>query len=171
MWNRTKFTTMLGLEYPIVQGPFGGGLSAVELTAAVSNAGGLGSFGAQPFSAAEIISIGRDIRMRTGKPFNLNLWVNDFDPALANFSDDDYEKLTALFKPYFDESGLEVPARPTSPASQFEEQLEAIWEIKPAVFSFVYGIPAAAILEKCRRLGIRTLGAATTADEAIALEA
>lgn len=34
----------LGIEHPIIQGPFGGGLSSVKLAAAVSNAGGLGSF-------------------------------------------------------------------------------------------------------------------------------
>ena len=43
----SRLTDRLRLEHPIVQGPFGGGLSSVELAAAVSNAGGLGSFGAQ----------------------------------------------------------------------------------------------------------------------------
>ena len=47
MWNDTPFTRRLGLRYPIVQGPFGGGFSSARLTATVSNAGGLGSFGAQ----------------------------------------------------------------------------------------------------------------------------
>ena len=45
MWNNTKFTKLLGIDYPIVQGPFGGGLSSVKLTSTVSNTGGLGSFG------------------------------------------------------------------------------------------------------------------------------
>ena len=48
--ERTRITDLLGLDHPIVQGPFGGGLSSVELAAAVSNAGGLGSFGAQHLS-------------------------------------------------------------------------------------------------------------------------
>ena len=55
MWNKTKFTKLLRIQYPIVQGPFGGGLSSVNLTSTVSNAGGLGSFGGQPFSSGEII--------------------------------------------------------------------------------------------------------------------
>ena len=53
---------------------------------------------------------------------------------------------------------------------KFEEQIEAIYEAKPAIFSFVYGIPSSNILENCRRLGIKTVGAATTVDEAISLE-
>lgn len=39
MWYNTKATNILGIEYPIIQGPFGGGLSTVGLLATVSNAG------------------------------------------------------------------------------------------------------------------------------------
>ncbi|HWT32841.1 MAG TPA: nitronate monooxygenase, partial [Microbacterium sp.] len=35
---------VLGIEHPVVLGPFGG-LSSIELVAAVSDAGGLGSYG------------------------------------------------------------------------------------------------------------------------------
>src|SRR5215471_16900681 len=170
MWNNTKFTKLLGIEYPIVQGPFGGGLSSVELTTTVANAGGLGSFGGQPFSANEIIQTCKEIRKHSKKPFNINLWVNDRDSRLATFGDEDYKKLTELFKPYFNELGLSIPERPTNLGAKFEEQIEAIFEAKPAVFSFVYGIPDASILEKCKSLGIKTVGTATTVDEAIALE-
>ena len=44
-WNQNRLTAKLGIEYPIIQGPLGG-LSSQRLTAAVSNFGGLGSFGA-----------------------------------------------------------------------------------------------------------------------------
>jgi nitronate monooxygenase len=170
MWNKTKFTKLIGIDYPIVQGPFGGGLSSVNLTSTVSNAGGLGSFGGQPLSSKEIIQTTNEIRKSTNKPFNINLWVNDRDARLASFGDDDYKKLTEVFKPYFNELGLPIPERPTNLGAQFEEQIEAIYEAKPAIFSFVYGIPSSDILENCRRLGIKTVGAATTVDEAIALE-
>jgi nitronate monooxygenase len=170
MWNKTKFTKRLGIEYPIVQGPFGGGLSSVTLTSTVSNAGGLGSFGGQPFTAEEIIETCKEIKKYTNKPYNINLWVNDRDARLATFGDEDYKKLTELFKPYFNELGLPVPERPTQLGPKFEEQMEAIWEAKPTVFSFVYGIPSTAILEKCKSLGIISVGTATTVDEAIALE-
>lgn len=170
MWNKTKFTELLGIEYPIVQGPFGGGLSSVALTSTVSNAGCLGSFGGQPYSSTEIIEFCKEIRKHTDKPFNINLWVNDSDSRLAGFSDEDYKKLTELFEPYFRELDLPVPDRPTNLGPAFEEQIEAIYEAKPAVFSFVYGIPDSSILEKCKSLGIKTVGTATTIDEAVALE-
>jgi nitronate monooxygenase len=170
MWNKTKFTKLLGINYPIVQGPFGGGLSSVKLTSTVSNSGGLGSFGGQPFSSKEIIETCIEIRKFTNKPFNINLWVNDRDARLATFGDEDYKKLTELFKPYFNELGLPIPKRPTNLGAKFEEQIEAIYEAKPAIFSFVYGIPSSDILENCKILGIKTVGTATTVDEAIALE-
>jgi nitronate monooxygenase len=170
MWNKTSFTELLGIQYPIVQGPFGGGLSSVTLTSTVSNAGGLGSFGGQPYTAGEIVETARQIRKLTNKPFNINLWVNDRDARLSTFGDDDYQELTNLFSPYFQELGLPLPERPVHLGPQFNDQVEGIFEAKPAVFSFVYGIPPEDILEKCRRLGIKTIGAATTADEAIALQ-
>ncbi len=170
MWNKTKFTKLLGIDYPIVQGPFGGGLSSVKLASTVSNAGGLGSFGGQPFSSKEIIETCNEIRKHTNKPFNINLWVNDRDERLAIFGEENYKQLTELFKPYFNELGLQIPQKPTNLGAKFEEQIEAIYEAKPKIFSFVYGIPSSDILENCRRLGIKTVGAATTLDEAIALE-
>ena len=39
-------------------------------------------------------------------------------------------------------------------------------ELRPPVFSFVFGVPSADVLDRCRSAGIATLGAATTAAEA-----
>lgn len=169
-WNKTKFTKLVGIEYPIVQGPFGGGLSSVELTRTVSEMGGLGSYGGQPFSASEIVAVSNEIRKHTDKPFNINLWVNDRDERLKQFGQTEYKALTDAFAPYFRELGLAIPEMPTGLGPKFEDQVEAIFEAKPAVFSFVYGIPTPEILEKCRRLNIITVGAATTLEEALALE-
>lgn len=58
-----------------------------------------------------------------------------------------------------------------TPPVRFEDQVQVVLDVKPAVFSFVFGIPSADILEECRRGGIVTVGGATTMDEAIALEA
>jgi nitronate monooxygenase len=45
-WNRNRLTEKRGIDYLIIQGSLGG-LSSQRLTAAVSNFGGLGSFGAR----------------------------------------------------------------------------------------------------------------------------
>ena len=169
-WNKTKFTELLEISYPIVQGPFGGGLSSVNLTSTVSNAGGLGSFGGQPFSASEIISISKEIRRKTNKPFNINLWISDRDEELKTFDEKSYKDLCELFKPYYKNLGLAIPDMPIDLGPKFEDQVEAIFEVKPAVFSFVYGIPSVDIIERCKKHKILTVGTATTVDEAIALE-
>lgn len=170
MWKDTKLTKLLGIELPIVQGPFGGKLSSVELTSIVSNSGGLGSYGCQPFYASEIVTISNEIRKQTHKPFNLNLWVKDQDDSVPDFDEKAFKEVVQLFKPYYEEAGVEPPSFPLPGSPSFENQMEAVFEVKPAVFSFVYGIPSADILEKCRQLNIKTVGTATTLNEAIAIE-
>ena len=170
MWYTTKATELLGIQYPLLQGPFGGNLSSVALTAAVSNAGGLGGYGAYTMTPQEIFEIDKQIKAATDKPYNLNLWVSDHDSADSGLTDEQFNKATALFKPYFDEVGIPLPEKPASFQSRFENQLEVILEVRPKVFSFMFGALPPDVLEQCRRLGILTVGAATTLDEAIFLE-
>lgn len=171
MWHQTRITELLGIRYPIVQGPMGGNFSTPALLAAVSNAGGLGSFGAYTLSPEEIIETNKLIKAKTDNPYNINLWVSDVDDGLNDYPVESLEIVKALFKPYYDELGIPLPALDTHIPSKFMQQVEAVLAIRPAVFSFVFGIPPQAILEECRRLGIKTVGAATTLDEALALEA
>jgi nitronate monooxygenase len=171
MWHNTPVSKILGIDYPIMQGPFGGGLSTVELTAAVSNAGGLGGYGAYTLSPQEIIDINDKIKNATGKPYNINLWVSDTDAVNGTVTDEQYEQAVQLFKPYFDEAGIELPGKPPLFQSRYENQLQVILDIRPKLFSFTFGIPSNDMLEQCRKLGIKTAGAATTLDEAVALEA
>jgi hypothetical protein len=63
-WNRNRLTTRLGIDYPVIQGPLGG-LSSQRLTAAVSNFGGLGSFGAHTLAPAAIEDAIAQIRALT----------------------------------------------------------------------------------------------------------
>lgn len=170
MWYNTKATDLLGIQYPILQGPFGGNLSTVELTAAVSNAGGLGGYGAYTLTPQEIFEADKQIKAATDKPYNINLWVSDHDIPVAGLSDEKFAKAAAIYKPYFDELGIPLPEKPAPFQSRFENQLEVILRVRPKVFSFMFGVPSDDVLEQCRRLGIVTVGAATTLDEAIFLE-
>ena len=70
-WNRNRLTAKLGIDYPIIQGPLGG-LSSQRLTAAVSNFGGLGSFGAHGLTPEAIKDVIGEIRSLTSKPFAMN---------------------------------------------------------------------------------------------------
>ena len=170
MWYKTKASGILGIEYPILQGPFGGNLSSVELVSIVSNAGGLGGYGAYTLNPQEIIEVNQQIKAASNKPYNINLWVSDTDAIEGTVTDEQFKVAQTLFKPYFDELGIALPEKPAPFKSRFENQVEVILHQKPPVFSFMFGIPPADILEQCHRLGIITIGAATTLDEAIALE-
>lgn len=169
-WTRTAVSERLGLRWPLIQGPFGGGLSSVDLTVAVSAAGGLGSFGAHHLDAPAIETTAAAIRARTDRPFALNLWI-------PHQGSDDAAQASAFFEardalaPLFDELGVPLPDCPARYAPPFDEQFEALLRVRPAVFSFVFGAPPPAALERCRAAGILTLGAATTVAEARWLEA
>lgn len=170
MANAKELTRKLGIEHPIVQGPFGGGLSTTELTAAVSNRGGLGSFGAHVMEPQAIIDLTSAIRAKTSKPFALNLWVSVHDKGGDHISSDAFETYWAGFKPYFDELGLEKPHQPQRYHESFEDQVAALLEARPPAFSFVFGIPSKEVLDACRKSDIKTIGAATTIAEARALD-
>lgn len=170
MWYQTKASEILGVQYPILQGPFGGNLSSVELVSIVSNAGGLGGYGAYTLSPEEIIQVDEQIKASTNKPYNINLWVSDTDAVDGSVSDEQFKKAENLFKPYFDELGIALPEKPAPFKTRFENQVEVLLHQKPPVLSFMFGVPSVDILEECRKQGIVTIGAATTLDEAIALE-
>src|ERR1700759_3917166 len=85
-WNRNRLTEKLGIAWPIIQGPLGG-LWSQKLTAAVSNFGGLGSFGAHGLAPAVIKGVIAKIRSLTKKPFAMNLWVSMEDEG-ARTSDE-----------------------------------------------------------------------------------
>jgi len=166
MWNETPVTRRLGLAAPIVQGPFGSGLSAVDLVVEVSEGGGLGSFGVHHLDGAGIRDVATRIRARTSRPFALNLWVPLGDSEDPQLGDARWSAACDLLRPYFDELRVPMPTRPARFGPRFDEQLETVLELRPAVFSFVFGVPPADALERCRGAGIVTIGAATTPAEA-----
>ena len=82
-----------------------------------------------------------------------------------------FARVAELFRGHFDSLELPLPQQPTATWPCFDEQLEAVLQARPAVFSFVYGVPSEQAVERCRSAGILTLGTATSVAEARALEA
>ena len=169
-WPTTRVSDRLGLRHPIVQGPFGGGLSSVALTAAVSDAGGLGSFGVHHLDPATIAAVAEEVHAATTGPFALNLWVSNHDLPEAEMTPERFAAAIARLQPLYDELEVEPPAFPDRFAPSFDEQAEAVLRAAPAAFSFVFGVPDARLLDEARERGIVTLGTATTPDEAVALD-
>jgi nitronate monooxygenase len=168
--TETEAARRLGVRYPIIQGPFGGGLSTTRLAATVSNMGGLGSYGAHILAPDEIGHMAAEIRSLTSRPFALNLWVSDHDPGGRDMDAAAFDRVGRLFAPYFRELGLEMPEPPAYFHPRFEEQAEALLEARPPAFSFVFGLPSPSILAACRTRGIVTIGTATSIAEARMLD-
>ena len=168
-WNQNRLTAKLGIEYPIIQGPLGG-LSSQRLTAAVSNFGGLGSFGAHSLPPDAIKDVIEEIRSLTSKPFAMNLWVSMEDEGARTSDENAFNRSVAPLALHLAALGAPRPTyKPYSPI-RFEDQARVLLDEKVSVFSFIYGIPPREILEECRAKRIVTVGTATTPDEAAALQ-
>lgn len=166
MWPDRALLELLGIEHPIVQAPMASATNPL-IVAAVSNAGGLGSFGAAATPPQQLRETIRAIRERTKQPFNVNLFAahtEKFDrdarpgPRLA--------KQLAAYHAEFGLGDVPVPGPMFGP---FEEQLEVLVEEKVPVISFHFGTDAA-VVEKAHAGGAKVLCSATTVAEAKTLE-
>jgi nitronate monooxygenase len=168
-WTTTGLTTRLGIEYPIIQGPLGG-LWSQRLTAAVSNFGGLGSFGAHGLEPEEIKDVIAEIRSLTDRPFAMNLWVSMEDEGARASDERAFNRSLAPLSAHLAALGAPRPVyKPYSP-KRFEAQARVLLDAKVPAFSFIYGIPPREVLDECRSRGVAMIGTATTVDEALALE-
>jgi nitronate monooxygenase len=168
-WNRNRLTDLLGIDYPIVQGPFGG-LPSQRLTAQVSNFGGLGSFGAHGLAPPAIHDAIAEIRSLTSKPFAMNLWVSMEDEGAWTSDESAFNRSLAPLARHFAALGAPPPAYKPYSAVRFEDQARVLLDANVPAFSFIFGIPPKEILQECRARKIVTIGAATTPDEAVLLQ-
>jgi nitronate monooxygenase len=157
---------ILGIEYPIIQGPMGGGPSTPELVAAVSNAGGLGSLGAAYLTPDQITDAIRRIRTLSSRPFNVNLFAGGWN-ANQTF---DAGPMLELLTEVHEKLGLPPPEAPTPAPDPFPAQLEAVLDARAPIFSFTFGIPDRDAISRLKSHGIVILGTATTVEEARQLE-
>jgi nitronate monooxygenase len=168
-WNRTRVSSVLGVEYPIIQGPLGG-LSTQRLTAKVSNFGGLGSFGAYGLSPSAIKDVVAEIRELTAKPFAMNLWVSMEDEGAGASGREEFARSLKHVAGHIKALGGALPEYKPHVAVKFEDQVRVLLDAKVPVFSFIVGVPPKEILDECRMQGIVTIGTATTAAEAVVLD-
>lgn len=168
-WTRTRITEKLGIDYPIIQGPFGG-FASQRLSATVSNLGGLGSLGANALAPEAIPDAIAEIRILTNRPFAVNLWVSVEDEEAASSDEQAFARSLAPLAHHFHAIGASLPVyKPYVPTS-FERQVRAVLDANVPVFSFIVGVPPREILDECRQKGIVTIGTATTPDEARIIE-
>jgi nitronate monooxygenase len=150
------------LTVPIVQAPMAGGISTPPLTAAVSDAGGLGFLAAGYRKPDDVAAEVAELRSLTDRPFGLNLFApagSPADPAAVA----DYAARIAhegeLGEARYDDD-------------RFEEKLALAVELAVPVVSTTFGAPSAAQVEALHAAGCAvwvTVTAPAEAESALAV--
>ncbi|MDX1900772.1 MAG: nitronate monooxygenase [Gammaproteobacteria bacterium] len=160
-------TDILKIKHPIIQAPMA--LSdSPALAAAVSNQGGLGSFGAGTLSPQQIRDKIKEIRALTNNPFAINL----FSPIdTKKYTENEIQQAVKSLNYFRQKLGLkDVDHVELQSPSSFDERLAVILEEKVPVFSFTFGILSKEVIQKIKSHNISVIGTATTVREAQLLE-
>jgi nitronate monooxygenase len=160
--------SFLGSALPLIQAPMAG-FQGAALAIAVCKAGGLGSLPCAMLTVEAMRKELAAIRAATDRPYNVNFFTHTPPAADARRE----AAWRSALAPYYQEYGIDPNAIPAGPgrAPFTAEAADALQEFKPAVVSFHFGLPAAALLERVRACGAKILASATTVDEALWLEA
>jgi len=165
---RTWLSQRLGLHYPIIQAPMAGGPTTPALVAAVGAAGGLGSFGFAYTDADGMKQQVAAVRAATSAPIHINLFVeNEPAPPTAQ----ELEAALRALQPMYEAVGVPVPTAVEPPyAPDFEAQLEAAIELRPAVLSMHFRQITPAHIAAAHARGIVLAASATSLAEAWYIE-
>ena len=139
-----------------------GGITTVDLVSAVSNAGGIGSFGFAYSSAEKIATDLKQVKQLTAGPINANFFI--FQEPSEPTKADCHAAISALeavdIQP---ETGWHIPSPPYYP--DLHEQIEPVWTYKPEILTFHFGLPPQDIFEKAKSLNIKIGITATSAED------
>src|SRR5262245_18179441 len=122
MWPNTRLLDLFSIELPIIQAPMANA-TALDMAAAVANAGRLGSFPCAALTDDKIVAGVGEIRARTNPPINLNFFCHKPAPP-------DEARDAAWLKrlaPYCVELGAEMPKLPLKASIVRSPQRLAPW--------------------------------------------
>jgi len=159
---------LFDVEHAIIQAPMAG-VQDSALAIAVCNAGGLGSLPCALLTPASMRNELERMKAQTSKPYNVNFFCHT--PPAPDVAREAAWRNTLA--PYYRELGLGLDAVPAggSRTPFSEDAASLLAEFKPAVVSFHFGLPDAALLARLRGWGAKVLSSATTIEEARWLEA
>jgi nitronate monooxygenase len=149
------------LALPIVQAPLAGGPSTPALAAAVSAAGGLGFLAAGYKTADAVAADVEAVRAETDAPFGVNVFV----PGAATADPDAVARYAATLAAEAARQGAE-PGVPRHEDDDWDAKLALLHALRPAVASFTFGCPPAALVAALRQDGVAVWVTVTTPAEA-----
>lgn len=161
-----EFCRTLGMSIPVVLAPMAGGPSTPELTAAVSNSGGLGSLGAAYTPPQKIREDIARVRQLTQNKFAVNL----FSPQGMHDLSGDVASTEKFMVSYHKRLGLPPPQLPRKSHEDFNQQIDVLIRERVPVVSFTFGtLPHDAVAE-LKKEQAYLIGTATTVEEARIIE-
>jgi Dioxygenases related to 2-nitropropane dioxygenase len=163
---QTALCEQFGIKYPLFLAGMAGGPSTPELTAAVSEAGGLGILGAAYMKPEDIRSAVHRIRELTAAPFGVNLFVaqpGDDNSRIQEVQNELNKIRNQLGIPNAAENDVQTP-------NWFEKQFEVLLEEKVPVISTAFGVLPASFMDAARTSGLKVIAMVTTVREALLAE-
>ena len=167
---KNKLTTLLNIEYPIIQAPMAGGITTANLVAAVSNNGALGMIGAGYLSPVQLRDQIREVTQLTSHNFGVNLFV----PTEFEVDEKLVEKAMQQLSPYMEELNCQTIQAPLpdeqKAVESYMEQIQVVIEEKVPICSFTFGVPSDEVMDLLKQNNVLIIGTATTVLEALAIE-
>jgi nitronate monooxygenase len=166
-WPDNRLLDLLKLEIPIIQAPMAGA-DSIELAGAVSSTGALGSLACALLSANKVRESVEAIREGTNGAFNLNFFCHKMEAPDSAAR----QRWKNFLRPHYERLGLDIESVAESRLRlPFDEEMcGVVEELRPPVVSFHFGLPAASLVDRLKRIGIKILSSATSAREARWLE-
>ena len=165
-WFQNNFTKALNIKFPIIQAPMASAAS-VELAAAVSNAGGLGSLGLSYHKIENILPDYNKVINKTNQSINLNFMTHK-EPRKNDIKAQKY--MNEVKKYYVEYNIPNIPSLVNTTETFNEEHLELLLKMNPKVVSFHFGLPKDEYIKLIKKKNIYILSSATTVEEAKILE-
>jgi nitronate monooxygenase len=167
MLANRRLVELFEIDHPIVLAPMAG-LGTVDLAAAVSNAGGLGSIACAIMAPELVAKTVAELRRLTTKPINLNFFCHD--PARADAAREHawHDKLSL----YYRELGIDAATLTQRfDVGPFDDAACTVVEnLRPEVVSFHFGLPQPRLVDRIKAAGCKVISSATTVEEACWLE-
>lgn len=158
----TKLCQIFNIRYPIFLAGMAGGPGTVNLAAAVSNAGGLGTIGAAYMEPVEIRTAIQEIRKLTKYPFAVNLF--------ATYSSDDNTRTIEVqreLNTFRKKLGIPISTvENISSPDHFYEQFAILIEEKVPVISTAFGVLSEEMIKQAKASDIRIVAMVTSVKEA-----
>ncbi|KAG4073036.1 hypothetical protein HA402_009455 [Bradysia odoriphaga] len=164
-----RFTEFFGCSKPFMGGPMAG-FTTDEMVIETCNTGGIGSVGAARMQPADIRKAYQNITSKTNGPFAINLFIPPAPQNTLSECSETRRKVQSVMT-VVEENLKDSNTRPAQipPLPDYNEQVETVLELKPAILSWTFGIPSIDVIRRAKNSGIKLIGTATSVPEAVAL--